>query len=179
MTRDSMHLLVAVFDDDEATGQALDEIKQAQKSHILAVEAMATIRSDAQGELQIEEAADPGAKRGALAGGVIGAIIGLLGGPAGAIVAGAAGALVGGVTAEIIDSGIPDQNLELIGQSLLPGDSAVVVIVDEESLATAKRLLEAAGATVLSGSLTSIIAEQLKLPPGPRPRAADDGGESS
>lgn len=167
MARESARLLLAVFPEENAAELALDQLRQAQKSRIVAVEAAAVVRRGADGELQITETTDPGGRRGAVAGAMIGAVIGLLGGPGGAIVAGAAGALVGGITAQVIDSGIPDQNLESIGQSLLPGDSAVVVIVDEPWQEQSERVLAAAGARVFAGTLTSIIAEQLELPDSP------------
>lgn len=177
-TEETLQLQVAIFEDEEATSMALDDLKRAQKSHIIAVRAMASVWHDEEGELQIKESADPGGRSGALAGGLIGAIIGLLGGPGGAMVAGAAGALVGGVTATIIDSGIPDQNLELIGQSLLPGDSALVLVVDEQWQAKTKRILASAGARVLTGSLTAVIAQQLQLPPEQSANAAGDGPDN-
>lgn len=167
MTNEVGRLLVAIFLDQAAAEQALEALKVARKARSSTVQALATVFRDEGGELQIKETADPGAPRGALAGGLIGAVIGLLGGPGGAIVAGAAGALVGGVTAMIIDSGIPDQSLDVIGQSLLPGDWAIVAIVDGAWQDQAKELMSTAGARVLTGSLISVLAEQLRLPADP------------
>jgi uncharacterized membrane protein len=181
MTQESsIKLLLAVFDDVDAAGVALDQLKQAQKARTMTVEAAAIVQRDLRGELQITEPSDPGGQRGALAGGLIGAVIGLLGGPGGAIVTGAAGALIGAVTAEIIDSGIPDQNLEVIGQSLLPGESAVVAIVDKEWQEQLERVMTKAGARVLSGDLTGVIAKQLQLPPSEElPTAEEAAGPDS
>jgi uncharacterized membrane protein len=165
MTDEFGHLLVAIFEDEDAVEAALAALKEARKTQVPAVQALATVSRGEDGELQIKETADPGGPRGALAGGLIGALIGLLGGPGGAIVAGAAGALVGGVTARIIDSGIPDHSLTIIGQSLLAGDVAIVLIVDEAWRDQTEALMVSAGARVMTGSLTSVIAEQLQLPP--------------
>jgi uncharacterized membrane protein len=164
MTREEIQLMVAIFEAEDTAGQALEKLKQAQKAHTLAVAAAAVVCRDQQGKLEINETADPGGRRGALVGGMIGAAIGLLGGPVGAIVAGAAGAAVGGVIAWVIDSGIPDPSLRAIGQSLMPGNSAVVVIEDERWQGHAAQLMTAAGGRVLTGSLTSVIARQLELP---------------
>jgi len=171
MTDELGRLLVAVFAGEDAAERAREGLKKAEKGHAAAIQAMATIYRAEDGQLHIKETADPGGRRGALAGGLIGAVIGLLGGLGGAIVAAAAGALVGGLTARVIDSGIPDQSLSAIGQSLLPGHSALVVIVDESWRQQTESLLAGAGARVLTGSLISVIAEQLRLPGDP---ASDD-----
>jgi uncharacterized membrane protein len=166
-TQQPLQLQVAVFQDVEAADRCLDELRQAQKSRIIAARALASVRYDEDGQLKIKELDDPGGTRGAIAGGLIGVVVGLLGGPGGAIVAGAAGALVGGFTASIVDSGIPDQNLELIGQSLLPDESAIVIVVEARWQDKTSRIMAASGARVLTGSLTSVIAKQLELPPDP------------
>lgn len=165
MTDELGRLLVAIFDNANLAEEALETLRQADAPLASAVQAAATVIRDRDGVLAIKETADPGGSRGALAGGLVGAVIGLLGGPGGAIVAGAAGALVGGLTAKIIDSGIPDHSLELIGQSLLPGDSAVVIIVDDALREQTSHFMASLGARVLTGSLISVIAEQLQLPP--------------
>ena len=178
MTEEPLQLQVAIFQGEAAARRARDELRQARKAHIITVRAMARVWRDEDGQLQIKESSDPDGRRGALAGGIIGAIIGLLGGPGGVLVAGAAGALVGGLTAKIIDSGVPDPNLQVIGQSLLPGDSAVVVIVDDQWRDQTHRILRSAGGRLLSGTLTSVVAEQLELPPKTYAPAAEDSQES-
>jgi len=165
MAHEPLQLIVAVFEEENAAGLALDKLKQAQKAHIVRLESSAVVRRREDNQLEIKEESDPGGRRGALAGAVMGAVIGLLGGPGGAIVAGAAGAIIGGVTAEVVDTGIPDDDLQIIGQSLLPGHSAVVLIVGSQWRDQARRLLADDGVRVFSGNLTAIIAEQLELPP--------------
>ena len=169
MDNEPLQLVVAVFAEEDAADRALGDLKQAQKARIVQIDSAAVVRRLEDGTLQIKEESDPGGRRGALAGGVMGAVIGLLGGPGGAIVAGAAGAVIGGVTARVIDTGIPDNDLRLIAQSLLPGDSAVVAIVDDPWMSQAQRLLVESGARVLTGTLTRVIAAQLELPPDADP----------
>jgi uncharacterized membrane protein len=174
MTTDPLQLLLAVFEEEDMAGRALKALKQAKKSHNITLKAAAVVWRDEDNEMHIEETADPDGPRGALAGGALGAVIGLVGGPGTAIVGGAAGALVGGLTAEVIDSGIPDRSLQVIGQSLKPGTSAVVAIIDDEWAAQTEQILAKAGARVLTGTLQAVIAEQLQLPPTAEPPIGPD-----
>ncbi|MGD8585511.1 MAG: hypothetical protein PVJ75_09185, partial [Chloroflexota bacterium] len=75
MTDEFGHLLVAIFEDDYAVEAALAALKEARKTQVPAVQALATVSRGEDGELQIKETADPGGPRGALAGGLIGALI--------------------------------------------------------------------------------------------------------
>lgn len=175
MTDELGRLLVAVFEEHGAAEQALEALREAEEAHAAAIKGQAIVFRNENGQLQIRERGDPGGTRGALVGGLIGAVIGLLAGPGGAIVGGAAGGLVGGLVARVVDSGIPDNGLALIGQSLLPGNAAVVVIVDEAWKDQTDSLLTEAGARVMSGSLISVLADQLRLPPD---EAAEDSQEA-
>ncbi len=161
MSEAPIQLIVAAFQDEDAADQALKELKRAQKQKLIDIQDAAIIRRDENDKLHIKETADPGGGRGAAAGGTIGAIIGLIGGPAGVVVGASAGALVGGVTAKVIDSGIPDERLKEIGQGLQTGTSAIVAIIQHRWVDDVQRLLQQAGADVLTEALRSDIADQL------------------
>lgn len=156
-----VQLVVAAFQEESAADQALKELKSAQREKLIDIQDAAVIRRDEKNKLHIKETADPGGGKGAAAGGAIGAIIGLIGGPAGVAVGAAAGALVGGVTAKVVDSGIPDDRLEKIGEGLTPGTSAIVAIIEHTWVEEVEKQLAQTGADVLTETLRNDIAEQL------------------
>ena len=158
----TIQLIVAAFQDEDAADEALKKLKTAQKQKLIDIQDAAVIRRDEKNKLHIKETADPGGGRGAAAGGAIGAVIGLIAGPPGVVVGAAAGALVGGVTAKVIDSGIPDDRLEQIGEGLQPGTSAIVAIIEHSWVEDVEKQLAEAGADVLTESIRADIAEQLQ-----------------
>lgn len=156
-----VQLIVAAFQDEAAADQALKELKNAQRQRLIDIQDAAVIRRDEKNKLHIKETADPGGGKGAAAGGAIGAMVGLIGGPPGVVVGASVGALVGGVTAKVIDSGIPDERLEKIGEGLQPGTSAIVGIIEHRWVRDVEKQLANAGADVLTEALRDDIAEQL------------------
>jgi uncharacterized membrane protein len=156
-----VQLIVAAFQEETAADQALKELKSAQKQKLIDIQDAAVIRRDEKNKLHIKETADPGGGKGAAAGGAIGAVIGLIAGPPGVVVGASVGALVGGVTAKVIDSGIPDDRLEKIGEGLPPGTSAIVAIIELRWVGDIEKQLADAGADVLTEALRDDIAEQL------------------
>jgi uncharacterized membrane protein len=161
MSEVPIQLIVAAFQDENAADQALKELKNAQKQKLIDIQDAAVIRRDEKNKLHIKETADPGGGKGAAAGGAIGAIVGLIGGPPGVVVGASVGALVGGVTAKVVDSGIPDDRLEKIGEGLQPGTSAIVAIIEHRWVGDVEKQLADAGADVLTEALRADIAEQL------------------
>ena len=162
MSEVPIQLIVAAFQDEKAADNALKELKSAQKQHLIDIQDAAVIRRVEMNKLNIKETADPGGGKGAAAGGAIGAVIGLIGGPAGVVVGAAVGAAVGGVTAKVIDSGIPDDRLEQIGEGLKPGTSAIVAIIEHRWVEDVEKQMAEAGADVLTEALRDDIAKQLE-----------------
>jgi uncharacterized membrane protein len=85
------------------------------------------------------ESKDWGAGRGALLGGAIG----ILGGPIGILAGGGIGALA----AKLRDSGFKNDQLEQLGKSLGPGNSAAVVELAADAVTTAEALAKTLGST--------------------------------
>lgn len=155
-----IQLIVAAFKDEQAANEALKGLKQAQKEKLIKIENAAVLRKDAKGKLHIKETADMGGKKGAALGGVAGAAIGLIAGPA-LLVPAAVGALVGGLTAKLRDSGFSDVRLEVLGESLKPGSSAIVAVVEHTWVDQVKKAMAQEGADLLTASISADISEQL------------------
>src|SRR5262249_28513912 len=83
-------------------------------------------------------------KKGARAGAIIGALIGVLGGPVGMAAGAAAGGGGGYLTGNAV--GIPREKINEIKDSMPPGSSAILAIVEERWAAGLKTSLKAADA---------------------------------
>jgi uncharacterized membrane protein len=157
------HLVVATFDDPEGAARALAQVLAARREKQVAVPAVASVRKDETGTVEINEPGDVGAKEGAVAGGLLG---GLLGGLFGrrALAGAALGAALGALGAEKHDAGIPNPRLREIGAGLPAGSSAFVAIVEESARPGLQGLLgiEESRITAEPIALDLDVARQLK-----------------
>ena len=156
-----VQVIVAAFQDEKSANLALKELKRARREKLIGIQNAAVLRKDAKGKLHIKETADMGGGKGAALGGVAGAAIGILAGPA-LLVPAAVGALVGGLAAKLRDSGFSDQRLKTIGESLEPGSSAIIAIVEHKWVAKVEQELAEAGADMFTQALSADIANQLE-----------------
>jgi len=154
-------LVVAAFKDEESAKEALQDLKQAQRERLIRIENAAVLRKDESGKLHIKETRDMGGGKGAALGGVGGAAIGLIAGPA-LLVPAAVGALVGGLAAKLRDSGFSNQRLETLGESLQPGTSAIVAVVEHTWVGEVEEALAEAEADVMTAEIGADIAAQLE-----------------
>ena len=160
MNNDPVRLLIAAFDDEQAAGDALKQLKEARKEGQVDFTDIAVVRRDEKNRLHVKEIGDTKAGKGALAGGLTGAVLGALAGPPGLVAGGIVGALAGaGITAP--DTGIPDERLTEIGRALSPGTSAIVVITQDEGFEPLKSQLEPLAAEIFAAEVDAAIAEQL------------------
>ncbi len=156
-----VQIIVAAFQDDKSAAQALKALKQAQREKLISIKDAAVLRKDEKGKLHIKETADMGGGKGATLGGVAGAAIGLIAGPA-LLVPAAVGALVGGLTAKLRDSGFSNERLKTLGESLKPGSSAIIAVVEHKWVAEVEKAMAEAGADAVTAALGADIANQLE-----------------
>ena len=156
-----VQLIVAAFQDEKSADMALKQLKQAKRERLIGIQNAAVLRKDEKGKLHIKETADMGGGKGAAFGGVAGAAIGLLAGPA-LLVPAAVGALVGGLAAKLRDSGFSDERLKTIGDSLAPGSSAIIAVVEHKWVAEVEKEMQEAGADLFTEALSADIAGQLE-----------------
>ena len=154
-------LLVASFETEEAAEDALQDLQKAKKENLIGIRDVALIRRDYNNKIHIKDVRDVSGARGALAGGIFGAAIALLAGPAGVILSGAAGALVGGLVASKVDMGLPNKRLKELGETLKPGSSAIVAVIEYRWAGSLEKDLMAAGAKVTTDALEADIARQM------------------
>jgi uncharacterized membrane protein len=156
-----VQVVIAAFNEEKAADEILRELKEAKWAGLIGIQNAAVLRRDEKNKLHIKETGDWGGGKGAAAGGAVGAVVGLLLGP-GALVTGAAGALIGGLAAKLRDSGFSDERLKTVGQSLKPGTSAIIAVIEHKWVAKLEREMEEAGADVFTEAIATDVAQQLE-----------------
>jgi uncharacterized membrane protein len=152
-----LEAIVAAFPNEQGASRALEELRSVDKDLIGIKEGAVLVRT-ADDKLEIKESHHMG--KGAVIGGVAGAVVGLVTGPIGWVTVG--GAAVGALAARLRDSGFPDAKLKEIGESLTPGTSALVAIVEHRWVQEVEERLRAADAKIVTEVIKADIAAQLE-----------------
>ncbi|MCA9991410.1 MAG: DUF1269 domain-containing protein [Pseudomonadales bacterium] len=160
MSETPIELIIAAFNDEKGAEVALKELQAAKKEKLIGIQAAAIVRRDAKNKLHVREVGELTPKKGAVGGAVLGAAVGLLTGGAG-LVLGAAGALIGNIIGRKHDIGFSNQRLETIGESLKPGSSAIVAVIEHKWVVALEEDLAELGADVMTAAIAADIAEQL------------------
>jgi uncharacterized membrane protein len=169
-----VELIVAAFNDEQEAKATLKVLKQLEKEEVIFLVNAAVLTKNDKGNVSIKETQDVKAGKGALFGAVAGGLIGLLGGPAGVVVGAAAGAATGGVAANKIDMGFPDDALKELQETLTPGSSAILALIQHEWVDRVVEELENAGAALFRQTLKEEIASQLVESEAGDKSSADD-----
>ena len=159
-TQVPVDVVVAAYQDEQGATKALRELETAKKDGIIGIQDAAVLRKDQQSKLHISETADKGFGRGAVVGGVAGAVVGVLAGPVGWAALG--GAAVGGLASKLRDTGFPDTRLRQIGDSLTPGSSAIVAVVEHEWVREVENRIRTEAANLVTEAISADIADQLE-----------------
>jgi uncharacterized membrane protein len=163
MSDETVQVVVAVFQTEEGADSILYDLEAAESAGYIGIQNAAVLRRDAKNKLHVREKKDWGGGKGAAAGAIVGAIIGIIAGP-GAVLVGGAGAVVGGLAAKLRDSGFDDERLRKLGDSLTPGTSALVAVVELKHVAEVEeRLAQASAGTVTTEALAYEIAQTMVL----------------
>ena len=156
-----VQIIVAAFNDEKGADEALKELKEAKKQKLIKIQDAAILRKDEKGKIHIKETADMGGGKGAVLGGVAGGVLGLIFGPA-LVVPAAVGALVGGLAAKLHDAGFSNERLQQVSESLKPGSSAIIAVVEHTWVKEVEKALAEEGANVVTEQLSADIADQLE-----------------
>jgi len=151
------HAVVAKFRSEDGAGNALGKLKDMGA---VGVQNAAVLKVSTDGKLRIKETADMSGGKGMMVGGVVGGVIGLFGSavlwPLGI------GAAVGGLASKLRDSGFPNQKLNEIGDRLEPGNSLLIVAVDDVAVESVSTLLKDSGADVVREAIDGKVVEELE-----------------
>jgi len=142
MPEDNRKLLVIAFDDSLRAREFLLAATRLQKEEKIVLHDAVFVHRDADGRSVVQETADISTKQGALGGGMWGLLLGtLLGGPIGGIIGGAASAGSGALMAKLVDTGIKDEEVKKLRETVRPGATALALLISHLSLADLQREL--------------------------------------
>ncbi len=167
-------VVVATFKAADAAGAAAQALKEAHKKKEIAYTAYAVVSRDEK-KLSVQETGDVGGIAGMVSGGLLGMVIGIMAGPVGWAVL--AGAVVGGVSTKLIDSGIKNDEIKKVGESLKPGMAAVIVVADDVVPIEAK--LTGAGGEVATATVAPEVVEQAETHAAAEPAPAAAPSEAA
>ncbi len=142
------HLVMSSFD---GTDTAANVLRRLRAEHAFAgceIEGEALVSRDVSGEVHYHErgAAGVGAAFGAATAG----IVGLVGGPVILLLMLAVGGVAGGVAGHLAGQVLPREDLRAVGESLPPGSSAYLALVDAAHAGCVAGNFEAEGARILN-----------------------------
>jgi uncharacterized membrane protein len=154
------HAVIASFSFEDGAGNALTTLKERSTADGLGVQNAAVLKVGNDGKLRIKETADMSGGKGMVVGGVVGGVIGLFGSavlwPLGI------GAAIGGLASKLRDSGFPNQRLKEVGDRLKPGDSLLIVAVEDADVEPVSVILKDAGADLIREAIDGKVVEELE-----------------
>jgi uncharacterized membrane protein len=157
-----VEFVVAAFNDQQKAGEVLKSMKELEKEGVILLMNAAIMTKDAKGKISVKETKDVDAKHGAVFGAIVGGLLGLLGGPVGVVVGAAAGAATGGVAANTIDMGFSNDQLRDLQETLKPGSSAILALIQHEWVDRVVAEMEQFGAELYHQALKAEMAAQLE-----------------
>lgn len=158
----SSTIAIYIFDNEKDAKGMLKSIKQMEQRNKLHIAATALVKKDEKGKVKVKETGDVSTKGGATRGGIIGVVAGtILGGPIGGLVA---GAVLGALTAKAVDFGISDDQIEMIGDEMDKGKTALFVELSSSDLGLISASVRQMGGEVIEVDVpeaTRIQAEEV------------------
>jgi len=152
-----MHNFVVVtFRDESKANEGVRALQALHREGSATVFATAVLRREPNGELAIERESKQ-SSLGFGAGAVAGGLLGLAGGPAGPL----AGVAVGGMAGtfgDLLRYGVADEVVDVVQRDLLPGASALVAEVSEDSPEPIDRRMAALGGKVTRQARKDFVA---------------------
>lgn len=147
----------------ETAERVLAKLKEEGVLEGCEVEAEALISRDSAGHVHFHEKGSAGV--GATFGAVTAGMVGLIGGPVLLLIMVVVGGLAGGVAGHLAGQVLPREDLRRVGESLPPGSSAFLAVVDAAHADGVAEAFAAEGATVLNipveTELASVIREAI------------------
>ncbi|MFC2055383.1 DUF1269 domain-containing protein [Chloroflexota bacterium] len=164
-------LIVLAFDNEKGAYEMRDELKVLQKQQLITLEDAAVVVRKPDGKVKVKQAVSlVGA--GALGGSFWGLLIGLL------FLAPwlglAIGAATGAIAGKLTDTGIDDDFIEEVGETIKPGHSALFLLVQDVTPDKVLDALKKFDATVLRTSLSKEDDAKLRAAFG----SEDEEGEA-
>ena len=156
MNNSPYDVILAVFEDEATANKAYKDLQKAEKDRKVDLENVVLITKEADGKINLKEAAEKIAGEVGI-GALVGGALGLLAGPVGVITLGAAGAALGGISAKLDDVGFDDERLKMLGEKLDPGKSAILAVLERQYSEKLVQELKNRGAKVAVEDLPKVF----------------------
>ena len=150
------HLVMCSFDGTETASAVLSRLKAEGTLAECEIEGEALVSRDADGRIHYHEKGSAGV--GATFGAATAGLVGLVGGPVILPIMLVAGALLGGVAGHFAGQVLPPEDLRKVGESLPPGSSAYLSLVDTAHAAGVGAAFAAEGARVLDAPVETELS---------------------
>jgi uncharacterized membrane protein len=161
-SQDPRKLIVIGFDDPLKANEFLLAAVRLQSNGLIRLHDAVFVARDQDGRSTVRETQDVSTGRGALGAGMWGLLLGtLFGGPIGGLIGGAASAGGGALLAKLVDTGIKDDRIAALRETVPAGRTALALLVSHLSVADLQReLARFPGATLVESDLpdAAIIA---------------------
>jgi uncharacterized membrane protein len=156
-----LELMVWVFEGKDLADLVLDKVQELHKRYALDVLNAAVIEKDLNGETHVHEEKKVPTKRRVALGIALGGLAGLVVGPV-ALAAGAiAGAVAGKKSVKKVEVGFSEGKLHKLNESLVPGGSALVLLVEHRWFNTLQLELAENGGQLIHERLSDITFDEL------------------
>jgi uncharacterized membrane protein len=155
-----MSTLVAIaYPDAETAERVREELIQATKEHLVALEDAVVVEHRADGKIKLHQAMSPagaGAAGGALWGGLIGLLF------LAPVVGMAVGAASGAVAGKVSDVGVNDNFMKDLGEKLPAGGAALIVLGRSDAPDKVIERVKPYGGQVIQTSLSDEAEQHLR-----------------
>lgn len=126
------NIISAIFRNESDGYQMITELRQAPVSEQAAIIQMVLVKCDKTGLVLCDRYDGiAGSAEGTAIGGIVGSLIGILGGPLGVLLMGTSGAMLGSMT-DMTESVAGEALMETVASKIYEGESALVILADEE-----------------------------------------------
>jgi uncharacterized membrane protein len=153
-------LIVAVFATQTGADVARKALKSSRDESLIGICASIAVQQDEKGQIHFKDTG-MSAGKGAVAGSVLGAAVGVLTGGT-ALALGAGGALVGGLVGKRKQAGcVEEQRLNELTASLVPGSSALIVVMEPGWGVVVEKELQGMGADLFTADIPPGVDQDL------------------
>jgi uncharacterized membrane protein len=154
--------VATLFDTVDDAKKAYQNLKEAQREGLIRILDAAYVEKTDRSKIKVHDHDDWKVGEGVVAGGITGAVIGIVGGAI--LLPVAIGALVGGIVTEVYEKDVKFTNKEIkeLADSLPPGTSALIAIVEDVYVEDVKtEMTKQGGKKVHSGAVPKSTADSL------------------
>jgi uncharacterized membrane protein len=158
------NLVVVAYPEQEKAKEVLKQLKALHAEGIISIVNAAVMVKNDKGKVSISETGDTDAKGGAIIGGITAGLIALFNpiGALGVMALTAGGAGVGALITHFMDLGFPQEDLKELSESLTPGSSALIALVEHTWVDQLTEALEQYAGRLYKRSIKADIASQLE-----------------